>query len=54
MADNESVVIVGRRWGSGNFSAVKLDRDGSPLWEWEVRNFLSGRNTHGTTESLEP
>lgn len=54
MADNDSVVIVGRRWSNSNFLATKLDRDGQLLWEWEVTHLLSGPSSWRTTKCSEP
>lgn len=54
-ANNGSVIIAGYtegsygavNAGSGDFVAVKIDRDGNILWQWQVRVTLGLFISHG-------
>lgn len=38
--DDESVIVVGFRGDNNSFVAVKLDEDGTQVWQWEVSHVL--------------
>ena len=40
VADDGTIVIGGERQSSGAFVAVKLDTDGTFLWQWEVSRLV--------------